>query len=214
MVQWHATRGATSQDRQVEATENWFANPLNDKGGWGGSADFVVGPDHRIGGAIAIVQFGDWVNTFSSWSAGAGGAGTLYAAEYGVAIEVAQSANLESFTPETIDACVWLVHHINIVLRDLGRSEIPPFHLPRWDQLAGQGVPRGHIGHDELANGQRLGKTDPGPLFPWATLMQRLQQPLIDDFQRGRREVFDAWVREEEAHLEYVRSLREAWGIR
>lgn len=37
--------------------------------------------------------------------------------------------------------------------------------------------------------------------------------PVLDEFQRGRKEMFDAWVRETEAHLEYVRSLRDAWGV-
>ena len=49
-VQWHATRGATSMDRQVSATESGFASPAHDRGGWGGSADFGVGPDPRVAG--------------------------------------------------------------------------------------------------------------------------------------------------------------------
>ena len=59
-IQIHATRGRVAHDRQVHATEAWFASPQNDRGGWGGSADFVIGPDHRLAGEIAIVQFGDW----------------------------------------------------------------------------------------------------------------------------------------------------------
>lgn len=215
-IQWHATRGVASHYRQVEATENWFANPANDLGGWGGSADFVVGPDWRIGGAIAIVQFGDWINTFSSWSAGAGGTGTLYAAECGVAIEVAQSAALEAFSPETIEACAWLVGVINETLRGAGQPEIPPVHIPRWDQLPAEPIPRGHIGHDELANGRKLWKTDPGPLFPWGELLSRLQP--VDRFQQGRREMYDGIRRDAPGvpvgeFTAWLDSLPGAWGI-
>ena len=34
-----------------------------------------------------------------------------------------------------------------------------------------------------------------------------------DDFTRGRIEVFDAVIREEEVHLAHMKSRREAWGI-
>ncbi len=184
-IQWHATRGATSMDRQVAATENWFANPANDRGGWGGSADFVVGPDLRKGGRIEIVQFGRWWESYSSWSAGFGAPGTIPAAIHGVAIEVAQpmgrdrlgnftddvNANFDDFTPETVEACIWLANHINEKLQSLGRAPIPSVRIPSWDQSPGRPIPRGHIGHDDLANGQRLGKSDPGFLFPWQRLL-------------------------------------------
>lgn len=195
-IQWHATRGATSMDRQVQATESWFASPANNRGGWGGSAEFVVGPDHRRDGAIEIVRFGDTYNEFSSWSAGFGGTGTIGAATVGIAIEVAQpagrdaqgnftgspNANFEHFTDQTIDACVWLVGQINRELAALDVPPIPPVRIPAWDQRVGEPVPAGHIGHEDLANGVRLGKHDPGHLFPWSELIMRVATggPVLD----------------------------------
>ncbi len=186
-IQWHATRGATSMQRQVSATESWFASPANNRGGWGGSADFVVGPDHREGGRVVIVQFEDPWNSFGSWSAGFGGAGTLPAAPHGIAIEVAQpagrdrlgnytgakDANFEHYTPETIDACRWLVGYINETLVRRGIDPIPPVWIDAWDQQPGP-IPRGHIGHENLANGKKLGKHDPGHLFPHDLVMAPL----------------------------------------
>ena len=63
---------------------------------------------------------------------------------------------------------------------------------------------------------------DPGDLW-LATVRPRIiaalqvapppPTPAPDEFQRGRREMFDAWVREEEANLERVKGLREEWSI-
>lgn len=203
-VQWHATRGRVAMDRQLAATEAWFANPANDQGGWGASADFVVGPDYRLGGEVAIVYFGDTLRTFSSWSAGYGAAGTLPAAPYGFAIEVAQPAGrdwrtgawsddpralYEEFTEETVEACAFLVRRLNAALAREGLEPIPPVWIGEWDQDPNKPVPRGHIGHDTLANGRRLGKSDPGPLFPLARIFELLQEPPVPT----AAEVLEAW---------------------
>jgi N-acetyl-anhydromuramyl-L-alanine amidase AmpD len=172
-IQIHATRGATAMDLQVQATEGWFAQQP-DRGGWGGSADFVVGPDRRAAGEIVIVQFGDWRRTFSSWSAGYGGSGaaTEYgAAEVGVAIEVAQPDNSTPFTPATVEAVAWLCAQISNALEDEGVSRIPRRHIAHWSQRRAETVPRGYIGHDELANGIKLVKSDPGRLWDWSAFL-------------------------------------------
>lgn len=207
-IQWHATHGAAPLDLQVQATENWFSDPRAalDAAGqprdWAASADFVLGPDRREAGALVIVQFERWWETWSSFSAGYGADSslTLPAARYGVAIEVAQSAAFEPYSEETLAACVWLVGHINASLRVLGVPEIPAVRIASWSQAVGQEIPRGHIGHEDLANGRRLGKVDPGDKFPWDELMRRLAPaapvpaaPTFDDGRSlGRREVRDA----------------------
>jgi len=178
-IQIHATRGPVPMDRQVQATENWFADGRetpdgNDHGTWGSSADFVIGPDHRAGGETVIVRFGDWLQTFSSWSAGLGEAGTIGAATVGVAIELAQPLQQHPFTEETIDGLVWLCEHINDQLEQAGVGRVPAQRIDSWDQNAANGVPRGYIGHEDLANGKKLTKTDPGSLFPWADLINRV----------------------------------------
>jgi hypothetical protein len=178
-IQWHATRGATSMDRQVSATESWFASPANNRGGWGGSADFVVGPDHRVGGRVVIVQFEDPWNSFGSWSAieVAQPAGRDRLGNYTGAAD----ANFEQYTEETIDACLWLVGHINGTLVARGIEPVPPVWIDEWDQARGQPVPRGHIGHEDLANGKKLGKHDPGHLFPRGAMMASLIRPPTPD---------------------------------
>lgn len=175
-IQLHATRGPVSMELQVMATEHWFASPANDHGTWGASADFVIGPDVREHGEIAIVRFGDWIETFSSWSAGFGarGAGTIGASTRGVAIEIAQPDDETDFTAETIEGLVWLCERINAEIVAAGGVAIPPRHIDSWDQRAGEAVPRGYIGHDELANGVALGKSDPGDRFPWDGFIARM----------------------------------------
>ena len=174
---------------QVSATENWFAYGP-DRGGWGSSADFVVGPDKRVGGKIVIAQFGNWLRTFSSWSAGYGGGGaaTEYgAAEVGVAIEVAQPARYDmdlheyvdgdsdvSFTSESVEAVAWLCRHINRELEEAGGSAIPTARLTSWDQKRSAPIPRGYIGHEDLANGGKRRKTDPGQMWNWPAFLHEV----------------------------------------
>jgi hypothetical protein len=169
---WHGTRGNAAHDQQVAATEHWFANgdewPAGNRhstkyGAWGGSTDFLVGFDRRVD-EVVIVEFGDWVNTFSSWSAGFGSGGP--AKEYGaatrqVAIEVAEVDIGDKLSPDELDACAFLVEYINAVLADDLEGRAIPFTLIEfWNQKKSAEVPRGHISHARLANGVRLGKTD------------------------------------------------------
>ena len=187
-IQIHATRGPVPMDRQVMATENWFSGQP-DRGGWGSSADFVVGPDERVGGEVVIVSFGDYLRTFSSWSAGYGSFGAAQewgAAEVGVAIEVAQPDNETSFTAETVAAVVWLCEQINLGISGAGGDPIPAAHITHWDQRRDTPVPRGYIGHDELANGVRLGKTDPGKMWDWPGFLALLTPEPLDELYAAR----------------------------
>lgn len=164
-------------DRQVMATENWFAQQP-DRGGWGASADAVVGPDERVGGEVVIVSFGDPLRTFSSWSAGYGSFGPSLewgAAEVGFAIEVAQPDNATAFTPETVDAVAWLCIDFNKRLVAAGADPVPATHIDYWNQRRDAPIPRGYIGHDELANGVRLGKTDPGRMWNWPAFLEKVK---------------------------------------
>jgi hypothetical protein len=201
-IQIHATRGPTTMGRQVQATENWFATQP-DRGGWGASADFVIGFDDRVSD-IVVVQFGDWLNSYSSWSAGFGTSYTDWgAAEVGVAIEVAQppkyvggkyvggDSNV-AFDDGAVDAVVELCKHINDVIEDAGGVPVPAVHLTEWNQRRTEPVPRGYIGHDELANGVKLGKTDPGQMWDWDYFMSRVARtdmpglsPSLTNYEAG-----------------------------
>jgi hypothetical protein len=54
------------------------------------------------------------------------------------------------------------------------------------------------------------------PVFepPVPPVFEPSPQPFeIDDFQRGRKEMYEAWLRDAESYAEYVKARREAWGI-
>lgn len=67
---------------------------------------------------------------------------------------------------------------------------------------------------------QRTRPQDPGDLWLSSVrprIISALQgapsAPILDDFQRGRVEMYEAWLRDAESYAEHVGSLREAWGI-
>lgn len=170
MAQWHGTRGPTTHGKQIAAMENWFATTAyfpegnNHNDSWGGSSDFGVGYDDRVG-RVVIVEFGDWINSFASFGAGFGESSrTTYAASmYGVTIEVAERNADDTISDEEADACAWLFDHINAKLKAQRFEPIPDVWLDYWDQSIFKPIPRGHVTHVGLANGTKLGKTDPGP---------------------------------------------------
>lgn len=166
----HAMRGNTHPDKQLPATINWFTtNHLGTvqtrrNQGWGPMADFAIGFNPTIG-RVEIVQFGDWRTTRSNWGAGFGDSGmiTWGVDEVGLAIELDQSASLEEYREETLDAltelATWLMTQPEV--------DIAPIKIDFWDQDKDKPVPSGWLGHDDTANGKRLGKHDPGGRFNW-----------------------------------------------
>jgi len=182
-IQLHATRGPTTLGLQVQATENWFANQ-DDKGGWGSSADYVVGPDDRVSGEVVLVSFGDSLRTFGSWSAGYGSIGASQewgAAEVGVAIEIAQDKIDTPYSAQTVAAVAWLCHDINQRIREAGGVPVPAVRLDYWNQRRDAPIPRGYLSHEDLANGVRLGKSDVGPMWPWDDFMALMAEDEPED---------------------------------
>lgn len=163
----HATRGPTAVEQQYRATINWFTNPTNGSAEqrWGSQADAVVGT-----GPGEITFFGDYHTTRSNWSAGFGGssATTHGADEWAVSIELAQRNATDPFRDEVLQNAA-------IVCRQwMDEFHIPAEHLRGWDQERQKDVPKGFVGHDETANGKKLGKSDPGSLFPWDDFFLRV----------------------------------------
>jgi hypothetical protein len=164
-------RGNTHPNNQLLATINWFTTShgptiqqrRND--GWGPMADFGIGFNPNLE-RVEIVQFGDWRTTRSNWSAGFGDGGmaTWGADEVGISIELDQSASLEEYREETLSAltelAIWLMAQPEV--------DIAPIKIDFWDQDRDTFIPSGWLGHDDLANGKRLGKTDVGGRFNWA----------------------------------------------
>ena len=175
---WHATRGPAGSN-QFLGTINWFTSSANvhPELQYGPSADLLIGTDGRI------VQFTDYATERSNWSAGYGDSPALtYGAdEWGVSIEVAQSAALEAFTADQVEA-------IAQVMAELNRAfSIPLTWLSYLDQLRAKPVPMGHVGHEDTANGRRTGKTDPGDKFPWVQSLARARAILEPPAALSRR---------------------------
>jgi len=160
----HATRGDAPMDVQYQATVDWFTRAPN-LGGFGPTADVVIGANGERAEVVG------WRETHSAFAAGYGGKGSVlqYAVdEVAIAIEVAQPATQE---PYTAAAIAELVEFLRPIVSEL---QIPLVHVGYWDQDRYADVPRGFLGHEDTANGTRLGKSDPGPLFPWDDLFARL----------------------------------------
>ncbi len=58
---------------------------------------------------------------------------------------------------------------------EAGGQSIPPVRLPSWSQKRTEDIPRGYVGHEDLANGVRLGKSDPGPQWDWDHFLSRVR---------------------------------------
>lgn len=146
----HATRGETTQELQFQATCNWMQSSYNigdvDANGnplWGSAASEVIG---HSGQRAVICE--DWQQP--TWSAGYGNAGTWPADAYGISYELAQSAALEPFTSACIDRMI-----LEAALR-CRQYNIEPKRITRLSQVGP--VPSGIVGHEDTANGIRLGK--------------------------------------------------------
>ena len=193
----HATRGHTTLDLQDEATINWFRTSPN-RGGWGVTADALASSDGELW------EFGDIVATHSAWSAGYGSRGSAHewgADERAISFELAQPAynvgeQPPMFAPATLEAAAWMCRQW------CDAFDIPIKRVPYWSQSRELPVPRGFIGHEDLENGRKTGKHDPGPAFPWddfLAMVDGVPEPL------GR---FDAM---REAMLASMRMLGRRW---
>jgi hypothetical protein len=171
----HATRGHTSMELQDESVINWFA-ATPDRGGWGSTADFLVSSDG------AITQFRDIDAHYGAYAAGYGqyGPPKEYAVdEHAISIEVAQPAYNRGeqppmFTPDSLAAAAWLARHLS------DEYDIPLVKIPFWYQLRSDPVPRGLLGHEDTANGKRLGKHDPGPAFNWGEFLKMCRNAYVE----------------------------------
>ena len=74
------------------------------------------------------------------------------------------------FTPAALEAGAWLCRQY------ADAYAIPIVRIESWSQLRSEAVPQGFIGHEDTANGVKLGKTDPGVAFPWPQFLR-----MVDD---------------------------------
>lgn len=179
LITIHATRGKSAPNLQYSATRNWLQSVSNEQENfsWGSSCNFIVGNDP---GEITLVSS---FEVYSSWGCGFGETGTWSVDEHGFSIEIPQSVGLEAFDVDAInnalDVCEYLCRTYNIT----------PVRIPFLSQTGE--IPSGLVGHEDTANGKKLGKTDPGDKFPWdsfiTTLAKRLSPtPSSERVQQAR----------------------------
>jgi len=157
----HATRGGSGSYRlEYDGTIVWSRSPNNNQGGWGSSEQRVL-----QGRDVAII-----VDTQRQCTYGAGyaGPGSLYAVDsYGLDLEIAQMRIDTPFEETTLDTAArqcaaWcILYHIPVV------------RIPYLDQSKPLQV-AGFVGHEDTGNGRILGKSDPGPAFPWPSFLNKV----------------------------------------
>lgn len=176
----HATRGSNTQALQYQATKGWFQSTSNGSAaqGWGGCATVVIGSNGEL------CRFMNEASEVPRYSAGYGSnlpPQGWCADDWGLSMELAQSDKQEAFAAATIDraamqAALWCQTY-----------NISPVHLGTTDQRGASPASTGIVGHDELENGRKLGKSDPGAQFPWPAFMAKVsyymggQVPQEDD---------------------------------
>jgi hypothetical protein len=188
----HATRGANVMGVQYQATVNWMTNPPN-LGGFAPACDVVIGAKGEVGEFFRVIDGveSDWRTSHATWAAGYGNGNV---SEWGVdevalSIEMAQPAGLdangrytndpratyEPFTQASIDALV------EFLVQRFGWGMLPNVklqHVDFLDQRRDWKPPQGFVGHDRTENGVKLGKSDPGPLFPINEVLTRVRDAL------------------------------------
>lgn len=163
-VMIHATRSGQAGPVYDDGpgTEQWGMNPNNGSRaqGWGTYWDALI---YRDGTQVIST---DWDREFASWTAGYGDSGTWAAGHYYIMIEVSQSRIDQPYSAESVDSLAQLVAEAS------RRYSFPIERIPYLAQV-GMPPPRGIATHEGSANGRKSGKTDPGPLFPWAEFLAK-----------------------------------------
>jgi hypothetical protein len=185
----HSTRsGRCGNPLEGVGTENWMSHPGNP----GAAYDALIYPDGQQ------VQATRWDRDEQPlWAAGWGNAGTWSAQQNYIHIEIAQACIDDPFTPEQIEsAAQWTA--------EIFRPLVAPF-IERIPFLAQVGTaPYGVADHQHSANGRKLGKSDPGPLWPWADYLARANQLLHEE---------ETMTPEQLARLERLERLLAGNGI-
>ncbi len=168
-IEIHATRGATTPEKQMPAALNWVQSPNNGSAakGWGSSFSHVIGTDGSMGTVLND-------NQMPTYSAGYGGVGSTYAIdEYGISFELAQSQAQEPFT----DA---LYRRLAKEVAPLCEKYNIPVKMLAIPSQKGT-VPTGIVRHDKCENGIKLGKTDPGHQFDEARFITDVKALMEDN---------------------------------
>lgn len=158
-AQIHASRSGISDGDDGPRTGRWMWNANNGSAaqGWGGSCDLIISEN---GDRLPVNPNPDLFEP--TYSAGFGDSGTWSGGWFYRQIEMAQGRTTDPYTFAQIDS----------LAEYLVAENVPPIRIP-W--LTQTGIPPvGICTHEDSENGRKLGKSDPGPLFPWALLFERM----------------------------------------
>lgn len=189
-VMLHATRGGRSAGDDGPGTENWASNASNGAAFW----DWLA---YENGQQVLCTE-GD---EEPLWAAGYGAyPGTWSAQDYYYQFELAQGRPEDPYPAEQIEsAAQW----VGGLFKERGW---PVQRIPFLYQTEGSAPPFGICTHEDSANGRRLGKSDPGPMFPWNTFLARARiwagQALEDDLSAA-----------DIARIDRLERVMGAWGI-
>jgi N-acetylmuramoyl-L-alanine amidase len=156
----HSTRsGRCGNPAEAEGTENWLNNPNNPGGAWDG----LIGYDGEQ------VKCSHWERDEQPlWAGGFGGPGTWSAQANYLHIEICQPCITDPYTDAQVESVAqWTAELARVHGFDIVR-------IPYLEQVGEP--PQGVTSHDSSANGRRLGKSDPGPLWPWDRFIARARQ--------------------------------------
>ena len=155
----HSTRGGSASYRQeYDGTISWSRSSNNDQGGWGSSEQRVI-----QGRDVAVIVTDRRQCTYG---AGFAGPGSVFAVDFhGLDLELVQMRADTPFEPLTLDTAArqcaaWCIEY-----------DIPVQRIPYLSQNQSLSV-SGFVGHEDTGNGRLLGKTDPGPKFPWGNFLE------------------------------------------
>lgn len=162
-VMIHTTRGGRSAGDDGPGTEKW-GNNLNNTGAFWDGLVFESGQQVR--------GCPDENSLQPLWCAGFGDNGTWSAQDFYFQLELAQGTIDDLFPHEQlVSAAQWVAE----------LATIHKFTIRRILYLSQVGFPEdGICSHEGSANGRKLGKSDPGPMFPWDTFIK-----LAQSFQDG-----------------------------
>lgn len=176
-VYLHATRsGRCGNPVEGEGTENWMFHPSNQ----GSAYDGLVYPN---GQQVKAMRWEE--DEQPLWAGGYGDFGTWNAQQFYVHFEIAQGCIDDPFTDEQVESTAqWVAELAQRYVFDIRRIEF----------LFQTGVPpEGICDHEHSANGVKLGKSDPGHMWPWEQFIKRARvlarQDEDDEMQENERKL-------------------------
>lgn len=200
----HATRSGHSAGDDGPGTENWFGHPANGTVANGGAmADMII---YESGQQVQCIHWE--LDEQPLWAGGWGGSETWNAQQFYIHVEMAQGTIDDPFTPEQMESLAQFTaemarRYAFVVQRILFLSQVGK-------------APDGICDHEHSANGVKLGKSDPGPLFPWSDFIARantLLQPEEEPMTPAERAEIDARFKAMDAEILSLKNSRYQLGV-